>query len=66
MLAYKEVVMYPIQGVRHTLRIGIITCVIMVVLSTPSAFGQSATLTLLTVNDVYEVAPVQGQGAWRN
>ncbi len=62
MLAYKEVVMYPIQGVRHTLRIGIITCVIMVVLSTPSAFGQSATLTLLTVNDVYEVAPVQGQG----
>ena len=62
MLAYKEVVMYPMQGVRHTLRIGIITCVIMVVLSTPSAFGQSATLTLLTVNDVYEVAPVQGQG----
>src|SRR6266851_7794748 len=26
------------------------------------ALGQSATLTLLTVNDVYEVAPVQGQG----
>lgn len=25
-------------------------------------YGQSATLTLLTVNDVYEIAPVQGKG----
>jgi 2',3'-cyclic-nucleotide 2'-phosphodiesterase (5'-nucleotidase family) len=33
-----------------------------VALVTRSAFAQSATLTLLTVNDVYEVAPVQGQG----
>jgi len=54
--------MYHMQGVRHTLRLGLITCVMMVALSTPSAFGQRATLTLLTVNDVYEVAPVQGQG----
>jgi len=49
-----------LQGVRRTL--GIITCAIVVALATPSAFGQSATLTLLTVNDVYEIAPVQGQG----
>jgi len=26
------------------------------------ALGQSATLTLLTVNDVYEITPVQGKG----
>src|SRR5262249_40320139 len=50
------------QGVRRTLGIGIITCAIVVALATPSAFGQSATLTLLTVNDVYEITPVQGQG----
>lgn len=50
------------QEIRRTLRLGIITWVMCVALSTPSAFGQSATLTLLTVNDVYEVAPVQGQG----
>ncbi len=50
------------QGVRRTLGLGIITCVIVVALSTTSASGQSATLTLLTVNDVYEIAPVQGQG----
>ena len=54
--------MFHMQEVRRTLRLGIITCIICVALSIPSAFGQSATLTLLTVNDVYEVAPVQGQG----
>lgn len=54
--------MFHMQEVRRTLRLGIITCIMLVALSTPSAMGQSATLTLLTVNDVYEVAPVQGQG----
>ena len=50
------------RGGRRTLGIGIIACAIVVALATPSALGQSATLTLLTVNDVYEIAPVQGQG----
>src|SRR5262249_17540575 len=50
------------QRVRRPLGIGMITCAIVVALATPSALGQSATLTLLTVNDVYEIAPVQGQG----
>ena len=54
--------MFHMQEVRRTLCLGIITCIMVVALSTPSAMGQSATLTLLTVNDVYEVAPVQGQG----
>src|SRR5262249_35555425 len=61
-LVYKEVAMDPRQGIRCTLGIGIITCVIVVALATTSASGQRATLTLLTVNDVYEIAPVQGQG----
>src|SRR5262245_7487376 len=50
------------QGVRRTLGLGLITCAIVLALTTPSALGQSATLTLLTMNDVYEIAPVQGQG----
>ena len=54
--------MYHRQGVKHTLHLGMLMCVIIVALSTPSALGQQVTLTLLTVNDVYEVAPVQGQG----
>lgn len=54
--------MEHMQESRRTLRLGIITWVMCVALSAASAFGQSATLTLLTVNDVYEVAPVQGQG----
>jgi 5'-nucleotidase/UDP-sugar diphosphatase len=36
--------------------------ILLVATCTRSAFGQRATLTLLTVNDVYEIAPVQGQG----
>src|SRR5262245_6896153 len=31
-------------------------------LGTAPASGQSATLTLLTVNDVYEITPIQGKG----
>src|SRR5438128_1921522 len=47
-------------GTRYA--VGIAALVIVIVLGTAPAFSQSATLTLLTVNDVYEVAPVQGQG----
>jgi len=37
--------------------------VLLLVATCPgAAWGQSATLTLLTVNDVYEITPVQGQG----
>jgi 2',3'-cyclic-nucleotide 2'-phosphodiesterase (5'-nucleotidase family) len=36
--------------------------ILFVVTSLGPAFGQSASLTLLTVNDVYEITPVQGKG----
>ena len=36
--------------------------ILFVVTSLGLAFGQSTTLTLLTVNDVYEITPVQGKG----
>jgi 5'-nucleotidase / UDP-sugar diphosphatase len=35
---------------------------LLIVLCPGPALGQSATLTLLTVNDVYEITPVQGTG----
>ena len=35
---------------------------VCIALCPASALGQSATLTLLTVNDVYEITPVQGKG----
>jgi 2',3'-cyclic-nucleotide 2'-phosphodiesterase (5'-nucleotidase family) len=49
-----------IAGTRYT--VSIAALVVIIVLGTAPAFGQSATLTLLTVNDVYEITPVQGQG----
>ena len=49
-----------IIGTRYTVSIAILVIVIM--LGTGPAFGQSATLTLLTVNDVYEITPMQGKG----
>src|SRR5215510_8542074 len=49
-----------IIGSRYTVTIAAL--VIIIVLGTAPAFGQSATLTLLTVNDVYEITPVQGKG----
>src|SRR5262245_26497250 len=48
-----------ITGTRYA--VGIAALVVIIVLGTAPAFGQSATLTLLTVNDVYEITPVQGQ-----
>src|SRR5262244_869897 len=52
--------MRRIIGPRYA--VSIAALVIVIVLGTVPAFGQQATLTLLTVNDVYEVTPVQGQG----
>src|SRR5215470_19678274 len=49
-----------ITGTRYA--VSIAALIVIIVLSMALAFGQSATLTLLTVNDVYEIAPVQGQG----
>ena len=49
-----------IIGTRYA--VSIAALVIVIVLGTALAFGQSATLTLLTVNDVYEITPVQGKG----
>ena len=49
-----------ITGTRYA--VSITALVIVIVLGTAPAFGQSATLTLLTVNDVYEITPVQGKG----
>ena len=37
-------------------------CILLLATCTRSACGQTATLTLLTVNDVYEITPVQGKG----
>jgi 5'-nucleotidase/UDP-sugar diphosphatase len=36
--------------------------ILLLATCTGVAFGQHATLTLLTVNDVYEISPVQGKG----
>ena len=36
--------------------------ILLMTTCTGVAFGQNATLTLLTVNDVYEISPVQGKG----
>lgn len=36
--------------------------VLVLLLGAVSAFAQRVTLTILTVNDVYEIAPVQGRG----
>jgi 5'-nucleotidase/UDP-sugar diphosphatase len=47
-------------GMRYA--VGIAALVIVIVLGTAPAFSQNATLTLLTMNDVYEITPVQGQG----
>jgi 2',3'-cyclic-nucleotide 2'-phosphodiesterase (5'-nucleotidase family) len=52
--------MRGIMGTRYTG--SIVALVIVIVLGTAPAFGHSVTLTLLTVNDVYEITPVQGQG----
>ena len=49
-----------IIGTRYTVSIAVL--VIAIMLGTAPASGQSATLTLLTVNDVYEITPVQGKG----
>ena len=49
-----------IVRMRYTLSSAILAIVIM--LGPVSASGQSATLTLLTVNDVYEITPAQGKG----
>src|SRR6266704_5242328 len=49
-----------IIGTRYA--VSLAALVIVIVLGTAPAFGQSATLTLLTVNDVYEITPVQGKG----
>jgi 5'-nucleotidase/UDP-sugar diphosphatase len=49
-----------IMGTRYAGSIAAL--VIVIALGTAPAFGQSVTLTLLTVNDVYEITPVQGQG----
>jgi 2',3'-cyclic-nucleotide 2'-phosphodiesterase (5'-nucleotidase family) len=49
-----------ITGTRYA--VSIAALIVIIVLSIALAFGQSATLTLLTVNDVYEITPVQGQG----
>src|SRR5215471_8165037 len=49
-----------ITGTRYA--VSMAALVIVIVLGTVPAFGQSATLTLLTVNDVYEITPVQGKG----
>ena len=42
--------------------VSIAALVIVLVLGTAPAFSQNASLTLLTVNDVYEITPVQGKG----
>jgi 2',3'-cyclic-nucleotide 2'-phosphodiesterase (5'-nucleotidase family) len=49
-----------IIGTRYA--VSIAALVIVVALSTAPASGQSASLTLLTVNDVYEITPVQDKG----
>ncbi len=49
-----------IIGTRYTVSLAALAMVIM--LGIVPAFGQSTTLTLLTVNDVYEITPVQGKG----
>jgi len=49
-----------IIGTRYA--VSIAALVIVIVLGTAPAFGQSTSLTLLTVNDVYEITPVQGKG----
>ena len=53
-----------ITGTRYA--VSITALVIVIVLGTAPAFGQSATLTLLTVNDVYEITPCRAKGAWRS
>ena len=35
---------------------------LLIVICPGAVWGQSASLTLLTVNDVYEITPVQGKG----
>src|SRR5215469_13336688 len=50
------------RSIRTRSAVSIAALVIVVVLGTAPAFGQGATLTLLTVNDVYEITPVQGKG----
>src|SRR5262245_44953344 len=42
--------------------VSIAALVIVLVLGTAPAFSQNASLTLLTVHDVYEITPVQGKG----
>ena len=39
-----------------------VVCILLVLTCRGSALAQNATLTLLTVNDVYEITPVQGKG----
>jgi 2',3'-cyclic-nucleotide 2'-phosphodiesterase (5'-nucleotidase family) len=47
---------------KHTAWLRASVIVIMLLLGTVSAFAQRETLTIFTVNDVYEIAPVQGRG----
>src|SRR5436190_1167343 len=52
--------MYRMRGFLGTIHSAIF--LLCIVTYPGPALGQSATLTLLTVNDVYEITPVQGQG----
>lgn len=52
--------MYRRRGLTGTMRSAVF--LLFIVLCPGPARGQSTTLTLLTVNDVYEITPVQGKG----
>src|SRR5262245_65144524 len=45
------------------LRLPVVTVAVVLVLAT-SAFAQTATVTFLHLNDVYELSPVQGRGGF--
>lgn len=44
--------------------IGLLVTVLMVTVLVGGASGQNVTLTILTINDVYEIVPVQGKGGF--
>jgi 2',3'-cyclic-nucleotide 2'-phosphodiesterase (5'-nucleotidase family) len=52
----------PVLPWLHPARLRASVLALVLVLSAASAFAQRTTLTILTVNDVYEIAPVQGRG----
>jgi 2',3'-cyclic-nucleotide 2'-phosphodiesterase (5'-nucleotidase family) len=47
---------------KRPLCLSAIAIILVLALGAMPAFAQRATLTILTVNDVYEIAPVQGRG----